>query len=96
MKIKKRIRALETRMTSGPVILHFGDGSTTEICGPRGFLLKLFPGIDSGDLDPVQAEQLDLICQSVASEEPGGGHMVDLLRALLHEATPVDSPQRSQ
>jgi hypothetical protein len=31
-----------------------------------------------------QAVQLDLIRESVASEEPGGGHMVKLLRTLLN------------
>ncbi|HEY7334133.1 MAG TPA: hypothetical protein VH639_04555 [Bryobacteraceae bacterium] len=82
MKLEKRLRALEARMLSEPVILRFADGSTRELCGPRGFLLHLFVESSSEDLTPEQTSQLDLIRASVAAGEPGGGHIIDLLRAL--------------
>jgi hypothetical protein len=33
MKFEKRIRALEARMTTDPLILYFADVSTRAICG---------------------------------------------------------------
>jgi hypothetical protein len=91
MKLEKRIRALEARLTTGAVVLHFADGSTRQICGRGDFLLGLFPGAFGGrDFSPAQAAQLELIRRSVDAEEPGGGHMIELLRALLHE--PAEEP----
>jgi hypothetical protein len=85
MKLEKRIRALESKSTTGAVILHFADGSTRQICGRGDFLLSLFPDSSGGqNLSPAQAAQLELIRQSVDAEEPGGGHMIELLRALWH------------
>jgi hypothetical protein len=83
MKFEKRIRALEARMNPDPVILHFADGSTREICGRGDFLLSLLHGACGGDLNPGQAAQLDLIGKSVYAQEPGGGHMVELVRSVL-------------
>jgi len=34
----------------------------------------------SGDRTP----ELELIAQSISSTEPGGGHMIDLVRAFLN------------
>ena len=56
MKLEKRIHALETKMLSNPVILHFADGSTRVFFGPRYFLLDLFSGVCGGDLSLDQAE----------------------------------------
>ena len=85
MRLEKRIRALEARLVSDPVILHFADGSTKEIRGRGDFLLDLFCGACSGaDLGSVRGNQLELIRQSIAAQEPGGGHMVELLRSLLN------------
>jgi hypothetical protein len=85
---KRRIEALEARMISDPLILQFADGSTREIFGPGDFLLDLFCGACKGDPNPVQSAQLGLIGQCVTATEPGGGHMVELLRSLLN--SPVD------
>ena len=60
MRIEKRVRALESRFKSDPVVLYFGDGSTREIHGPRDFLLRLLVAAAWGrDLSPGQQEQLD-------------------------------------
>ena len=69
-------------MISEPIVLTFADGSRRELCGPRGFLLKLFAGLSAERLDPQQAEQLDWIRRCVSVEEPGGGHLIEMLRAL--------------
>jgi hypothetical protein len=90
MRLEKRIRALEARMIADPVILHFADGSTEEIRGPGDFLLSFFAGAFGGvELSPAQTAQLQLIRQSVDAEEPGGGSMVELLRALLNSPSEV-------
>jgi hypothetical protein len=85
MNLEKRVRALEKRMLSKPVILHFADGSTKEIRGPRGFLVKLFAGLSGEKLDPEQAEQFELVRRCIRAEEPGGGHLIAMLKALMPE-----------
>jgi|SRR6516162_4709859 len=87
LRIDQRIRRLEARLSPGRITLYFEDSSAKQIHGQRGFLLKLFPGLNGGDLSPVQAKQLDLIRQSTSAQEPGGAHLCDLLRALLPEPT---------
>jgi hypothetical protein len=71
MRLEKRIRALETRIVSDPVILHFADGTTREIHGWGDFLLDLLAGACGGDLSPRETAQLDLIRKSVDPQEPG-------------------------
>ena len=92
MRIERRIRRLEARMTPERIILRFDDDSTTEIHGRRGFVLRLWPGLCEGDLNPEQAKQFELIRQSNATKEGVGGHMVDLLRALGPRLKPHDPP----
>ncbi len=88
MNLEKRIRALEARMITDPLILYFADGSTRKLCGRGDLLLSLFEGACGGsDLSSWQAAQLQLIRQSVAAQETGGGHMVELLRCFLNGPT---------
>ena len=85
MRLEKRIRALEARLITDAVVLYFAGGSTRELRGRGDFLLRLFHGACGGvDLSPGQAEQLDLIRQSVGAQEPGGARMTEVLRCLLH------------
>jgi len=86
LKLEHRLRALEASLIAEPVILVFADGSTKRITGPRYFLLDLFCASShrGPDLSPVQAKQLDLIHRSVSAQEPGGGHMVELIRLSLN------------
>ena len=78
-------------MITEPVILYFADGSTRKICERGDFLLPLFQGAFGGeDLSPTQAAQRNLIRRSVGAQEPGGGHMVELLRSLLNG--PAEEP----
>lgn len=83
-QLEARIRKLESRFITEPMVLEFADGSTRELRGPKDFVMDLFAGICPGaNLTPQRAEQLELIRQSVCSREPGGAHMVELLRAIL-------------
>jgi hypothetical protein len=84
VRIERRVRVLERRFTADPVVLYFADGSAREICGPRDFVRRLLAAIAwGGDLSPAQKEQLDLIRASVDSVEPGGGHLIDLVRCFF-------------
>jgi hypothetical protein len=85
MRLEKRIQALESKMLSNPVILHFADGSMTTLSGRRYFLLDLFSGVCGGHLNPDQRAQLDLIRRSVFAEEPGRGRMVEVIQSLMNE-----------
>ena len=84
MRLEKRIRALEAKLITEPVVLYFADGSTRELRGRGDFLLSLFHRARGGDLSSRQAEQLDFIRRSVSAREPGGAHMTDLLRCFLN------------
>jgi hypothetical protein len=84
MNLERRLRALEAKLITEPVVLQFANGSMRELHGPGDFVLLLFRGISGGDLNPTHAAQLDLIRHCVHSEEPGGGHMIELLKCLLH------------
>ena len=87
MRLEKRIHALESRLITDPVVLHFADGSTRKMCGRGDFLLSMALGACGGaDLSSGRATQLDLIRQSVAAQEPGGGHMIELLRIVPGQA----------
>jgi hypothetical protein len=84
VRVEKRVRALERRFKSDPVVLYFGDGSTREIRGPRDFMLRLLVATAwGGDLSPGQQEQLELIRASVDSVEPDGGHLIDVFQCYL-------------
>lgn len=83
VNLEKRIEGLETRMRQDPVVLHFADGSTRAMWGPADFLLDLLPGCGGAALGPERAGQLELIRQSVGSQEPGGGLVIQLLRAIM-------------
>jgi len=89
MRFEKRIHALESEMLSNPVVLHFADGTTRLLTGRRYFLVDLFARASSADLGPIEAEQLDLIRQCVAAEEPGGGRLIEAMQALQG---PLDEP----
>jgi hypothetical protein len=85
MNFERRLRALEARMITEPVILLFADGNTQELRGPGDFLLRLFPGVfGKANLSPGRSAQLDLIRQSVGSREPGRGRLVELLQCFMH------------
>lgn len=94
---RKRLTDLERRVGSltEVVTLYFADKSTVELKGRRNFLLGLF-GRMYEVLDPCSedARQLDLIGRSVASREPGGARLVELISALLN--SPIKQADASE
>jgi hypothetical protein len=53
-------------------------------------LLDLFIGVcDGAQLSPVKTVQLQLISKSVAAQEPGGAHTVEVVRCAMAAAGEV-------
>jgi hypothetical protein len=89
MRLERRLRALEARVSADPLVLFFADGSTVKIGCRRDYLLDLFVGAnDQANLSPQRAAHLELIFKSVGAKEPGGAHMVEVLKSVL------DGPSR--
>src|SRR5450755_2054384 len=96
MRIEGRIRKLEKKMTSSPLILYFADGSAREIRGPKYFLLDLVCAMNRNPT-PTQAEQLELIRSATYADEPGGGRLTELIKALTPApADPPDPPHLAE
>ena len=77
MKLHRRLEALEKQITREPILLLMADGHTETL---RGDVLDLFSRALRGDRTP----EIERIAQSTSSVEPGGGKMIDLVRALLN------------
>ena len=80
MKVTRRLEALERQLICDPTTLFFEDGTSAQISGRGDYILTLFIAAVRGERSP----QMALIARSIRSEEPGGGHMLDLMRALLN------------
>ena len=80
--VERRIQALEARLSSAPVILHFADGSTQELRGPKYFLLDLICAAGREDISASQAAQLEAVRKSLWAEEPGRGRSTEVIRIL--------------
>ena len=80
MTLKRRVETLERRLICDPTTLFFADGTSAQISGRSDYILDLFAAAVRGERSPDTA----LISRSVRSEELGGGHMLDLARALLN------------
>jgi hypothetical protein len=89
--VYRRLEALESEFDGdGPVSLYFEDGTRELLrCTDVPRLLGL--ACQPHDLSPDDVRRLDLISRSVRSVEPGGGHMIELTRAIL--LSPTTPPQ---
>lgn len=84
MNLRRRLAALEKRLISEPTLLMMPDGRTASIPGRSDYLLQLLAVAARGaNISPEQAADLDLIRRSTDAKEPGGGHMVELIRCCL-------------
>jgi hypothetical protein len=88
IQLRRRLEALEKGFTSEPIILLMPDGRSEAL---RGDVLNLFSRAGRGDRTP----EMDLIARSVSSIEPGGAHMIDLVRALLNGPNEDGRPEAS-
>jgi hypothetical protein len=86
MNIHRRLELLEQQLTIEPILLLMPDGRTEML---RGDVLDLFSRALRRDGTP----EIELIAQSESSREPGGAHMIDLVRALLNGPA-EDSPRQ--
>jgi hypothetical protein len=82
MNLKKRLAALEKGPNTEPTILWMPDGTSVCLPGNNDHIARLV-GTVFGGATPEQEAELDLICRSTAIQESGGGHMLELLRAIL-------------
>jgi len=89
MNLHRRLEALERQITSEPILLLMPDGRTETL---RGDVLDLFSRALREDRTP----EIELIAQSIGSVEPGGGHMMDLARALLNGPAVKGTPEASR
>jgi len=92
MNLNRRLAILERGFSTEPTVLIMPDGSAASINGPGDYLMLLLGVAVDENVSSEQAVHLDLIRRCTASKEPGGGHMVDLIRALL--LGPVGAEQR--
>jgi hypothetical protein len=83
MNLNRRIAALERELAvSEPATLTMPDGRVVTLTGGGKHIVRLLGVVFEGST-PAQAAQLDSIRESTGSKEPGGGHLVDLIRSLL-------------
>jgi hypothetical protein len=80
MNLRRRLEALEKGVTSEPIMLLMPDGRTETLPGHNDYVLNLLSRAVRGNRTP----EMELIARSQSSTEPGGAHMIDLVRALLN------------
>jgi len=83
VNLRRRLEALENQLTSEPIILLMPDGRMETLPGHSDYVINLLSRAVRGDRTPA----MDLIARSQSSTEPGGAHMIDLVRALLNGPT---------
>lgn len=88
LNLRRRLEALERQVTSEPILLLMPDGRTETL---QGDVLDWFSRAIRGDRTP----EIELIAQSESSTEPGGSHMIDLVRALLNGPVEGGRPEAS-
>jgi hypothetical protein len=91
--LRRRLQALERDFTgSEPILLLMPDGRTETLPGHDDYVLGLLGRALRGDRTPEMA----LVARSVSSAEPGGAHMIDLVRALLNGPNEDVTPEASR
>jgi hypothetical protein len=92
INLRRRLEALEQDLTSEPILLLMPDGRTETLPGHNDYVLNLLGRAVGEDRTP----EMDLVARSVSSTEPGGAHMIDLVRALLNGPIERPGPEASQ
>jgi hypothetical protein len=87
MNLRRRLELLEKRLNRGSIILFMPDGRTETLRGGRYYSLDLFARACNGERTP----DMELIAQSIGSIEPGGAHILDLVRGVL-DRVPDEEP----
>lgn len=79
---RRRLELLEKRIFREPILLHMPDDKAAKLNGHPHYILDLMMRCLNGESLP----EMELIAQSIRSDEPGDAHMVDMAR-LLYGAT---------
>jgi hypothetical protein len=80
----RRIQDLEKGLVSQPTVLLMADGAAVTINGKGDYVASLLGSACNGKHgSPKHLQTLELIRQSVSSNESGGGQLIELTRALL-------------
>jgi hypothetical protein len=87
MNLKRRIKALERGFITEPIILQMADGRRVTLSGSGGYALDLL----ARACEATRTPEVNLVAGSIASTEPGGGHLLDLARAILN--SPTEDPR---
>jgi len=88
--IRSRLESLEEQITSEPIMLLMPGSRTEVLPGHNDYVLNLLWRAIRGDRTP----EMELIARSESSTEPGGAHMIDLVRALLNGPNTEPSQDR--
>jgi hypothetical protein len=80
INLRRRLAALEQNLTREPILLLMPDGRMETLPGHNEYILNLLSRAVRGERTP----EMELVARSVGSAEPGGAHMIDLVRALLN------------
>jgi len=95
-QLHRRLESLERRNLKDPIVLKMPDGRIVTLPNRTGYELDLVLRALSGDRTP----EMELIAQSTSSIEPGGGHMLDIVRVFWDQPGQValdeDSDERER
>lgn len=84
MSLLNRILKLESQFVQEKTRLIMPSGEIVTLTGRGDFILQLAGAMVKGVLTPEQKRQARLIGASTSIEEPGGGHMLELVRAWVN------------
>src|ERR1035438_4976129 len=79
--LHRRIESLEKQHLRDPIVLQMPDGRIVTLQNRGGYLFNLVLRVLAGE----RTTEMELIAQSTSSFEPGGGHMLDIIRAFWPE-----------
>ena len=85
--LHRRIESLEKQHLRDPIVLQMPDGRIVTLPNRGGYLFDLVLRVLAGERTP----EMELIARSTSSIEPGGGHMLDIIRAFWPEADATDA-----
>jgi hypothetical protein len=93
VNLRRRLAALEKNLSSGElIVLLMPDGRTETLPGHNDYVVDLLGRAVGGDRTP----EMELVAPSISSTEPGGAHMIDLVRALLNGPVEDGGPEASR
>jgi hypothetical protein len=80
MNLQRRLRLLEKRLLTEPIVLTLSDGRTETLRGSGDYVLNLFLRAYREEKTP----HVELLAQSVGPIQEGDGHLLELARAILN------------